>query len=103
MTEIRHATDPSRDIGLKIEGLWTALQHANTSAEKRAAIFHEADRFRLWALNLGFYATGHASLFYRLREVDTVRTVIESLLQDFKSMLVESSSIRPPIRILIKA
>jgi hypothetical protein len=99
MTEIRRVTDPLRDVGLKIERLWTALQHANTSAEKCAAIFHEADRFRLWALNLGLCATGHASLFYRLREADTVRTVIESLLQDFKSMLVESLLIRPPIRI----
>ena len=99
MTEIGHVTDPLRDVGLKIERLLTALQHPNTSAEKCAAIFHEADRFRLWALNLGLCATGHASLFYRLREADTVRTVIESLLQDFKSMLVEGLLIRPSIRI----
>jgi len=101
MTEIGHVTDPLRDIGLKIERLLTPLQRANTSVEKCAAIFHESERFRLWALNLGLCATGHASLFYRLREADTVRTVIESLLQDFKSMLVEGPSIRPPIRISI--
>lgn len=101
MAEIGHLTDPLRDVGLKIERLLTPLQRANTSAEKCAAIFHESERFRLWALNLGLCTTGHASLFYRLREADTVRTVIESLLQDFKSMLVEGSSIKPPIRILI--
>src|SRR2546423_14022507 len=101
MTEIVHVTDPLRDIGLKIERLLAPLQRASTSAEKCAAIFHESERFRLWALNLGLCATGHASLFYRLREADTVRTVIESLLQDFKSMLVEGPSIRPSIQMLI--
>lgn len=48
----------------------------------------EADRFELWAVNLGIFVSGHGSLDYRLRDAssirDTLRRFLLSLLESLK-------------------
>jgi hypothetical protein len=44
------------------------------------AIEEERARFRLWAANIGAFAKHHASLDYRLRESERVRSLVFSQL-----------------------
>lgn len=57
-----------------------------------AAWEHEADRFGLWANNLGLYHRGHSSLDYRLREAAALERIIGGLLDDLKTSLEERMS-----------
>ena len=50
---------------------------------------HEAERFSLWANNLGLYHRGHSSLDYRLREAGALRNLIGEFLADLKTSLDE--------------
>ncbi|MCJ1465208.1 hypothetical protein MMC07_003824 [Pseudocyphellaria aurata] len=52
-----------------------------------AAWQHEADRFGLWANNLGLHHRGHSSLDYRLREAAALQDIIGGLLEDLKTNL----------------
>lgn len=49
---------------------------------------YEAERFGLWANNLGLYHLAHSSLDYRLREAESLYNLIRNLLKD----LLESVS-----------
>lgn len=82
-------SDILKQTGLEVVALFKRLSGENQDLSD--VLLHEADRFGLWASNLGLFVTGHASLQYRLREAETVRSVIELLLQDMRSMLVEST------------
>lgn len=57
-----------------------------------AAWKHEADRFELWANNLGLHHRGHSSLDYRLREATALQDIIGGLLDDLKTNLEERKS-----------
>lgn len=57
-----------------------------------AAWRHEADRFGLWANNLGLHHRGHSSLDYRLREAAALQDIIGGLLDDLKTNLEERKS-----------
>ena len=50
---------------------------------------HEAERFSLWANNLGLHHRGHSSLDYRLREAKALRNLIGDYLTDLKTSLDE--------------
>lgn len=50
---------------------------------------HEAERFDLWANNLGLHHRGHSSLDYRLREAGALRNLIAEFLADLKTSLDE--------------
>ncbi|KAK7921558.1 hypothetical protein PG985_009580 [Apiospora marii] len=53
----------------------SAVNHINLNRVER-----EAQRFQVWAHHLGLYQDGHASLDYRVRDADLVRTRIRELL-----------------------
>ena len=49
----------------------------------------EFDQFRIWAENIGVFASDHESLDYRLREASDVKEGIVSLLQSLRTDLEE--------------
>lgn len=51
----------------------------------------EFEQYRVWARDLGVFASDNSSLEYRLREAPEVRENILSLLQDLKEDLSEST------------
>lgn len=53
---------------------------------------HEAQRFSLWADNLGLHHWGHSSLDYRLREAGALEAFVKSLLKDLKESLEERTA-----------
>ncbi|KAI1123794.1 hypothetical protein F5Y10DRAFT_280648 [Nemania abortiva] len=53
----------------------------------------EAERFQLWAQNLGLFQDGHTSLDYRVRDADFVRDRFAELLQELAEHIGELSSI----------
>lgn len=67
------------------------LQHG-LPGYSSAAWEHEADRFSLWASNLGLHHRGHSSLDYRLREAVALERIIGGLLDDLKTSLEERMS-----------
>jgi hypothetical protein len=52
-------------------------------------IADEADRFELWATNLGLFAPGHASLDYRVREAETISDALRRYLAHLEVSLEE--------------
>jgi len=49
----------------------------------------EADRFQLWAVNLGLFVSGHASLDYRVRDAESIRLVILRFIASLGNALTE--------------
>ncbi|KAK6495223.1 hypothetical protein TWF481_003249 [Arthrobotrys musiformis] len=49
----------------------------------------EADRFGLWALNLGLFVPDHGSLDYRVRDAETLRDMFRTLLISLNNSLAE--------------
>ncbi|KAI4143649.1 MAG: hypothetical protein LQ341_002861 [Variospora aurantia] len=52
------------------------------SSALEAACKAELQRFQVWVINLGLFQSSHNSLDYRLRQNETVRTLIAALLAD---------------------
>ena len=48
----------------------------------------EEERFKLWAANLGLYATGDRSLDYRIQDNPSVKEYTNQLLDDLREDLV---------------
>ena len=48
----------------------------------------QSARFRIWAANLGVFATGHATADYRLRDNDELRNLILQLLSAIRENLI---------------
>ena len=80
-------------VGKEIHHLFEQLSCSNlengVEAYSTAAWEHEAERFGLWANNLGLHHREHSSLDYRLREADALRKLIGNLLDDLKTSLCE--------------
>lgn len=49
----------------------------------------EAERFELWAVNLGLFVSGHGSLDYRLREAEKLEATVRRFIEDLNSSLTE--------------
>lgn len=65
----------------------------NTKHEWPKALFAaEADRFELWAINLGLFVSGHGSLDYRIREAESLERTLRRFMSDLNDSLVEGWS-----------
>jgi hypothetical protein len=51
----------------------------------------EFEQFRIWAENIGIFASDHASLDYRLRDAPDVKESVVSLMQSLRSDLEEGT------------
>ena len=52
----------------------------------------EAERFELWAVNLGLFVVGHGSLDYRVREADRLAQTIRRFLRELMDSLAEGGT-----------
>lgn len=87
------------EIGIGITKLFAQLQNANrggksvmTEQSPTLAITAEADRFELWAINMGLFVSGHGSLDYRLREAESLESTLRHFMSDLKESLSEGDS-----------
>lgn len=55
----------------------------------------EDERFRLWAANLGVFASGHASLEYRLRDAPKIESWVQETLDELVDELNQSEYCSP--------
>ncbi|KAL4911445.1 hypothetical protein BDW74DRAFT_142923 [Aspergillus multicolor] len=54
-----------------------------------APIAAEADRFELWAVNLGLFVAGHGSLDYRVREAESISGTLHRFMISLNEALAE--------------
>ncbi|RDW56888.1 hypothetical protein BP5796_12955 [Coleophoma crateriformis] len=69
----------------------TVQRHAeSTKSEWPQTLFAaEADRFELWAVNLGLFMSGHGSLDYRVREAERMERTLRRFMSDLNGSLTE--------------
>lgn len=81
------------DLGFEALSLFQRIQVVDSdkpSQEWPATSFTaEAERFELWAVNLGLFVVGHGSLDYRVREADRLAQTIRRFLQELINSLAE--------------
>ena len=62
------------DLGFEALSLFQRVQTVDNDKTSpgwpATSITAEAERFELWAVNLGLFVAGHGSLDYRVREAD---------------------------------
>lgn len=84
------------DLGFEALSLFQRVQNMDsdkTSQDWPAASFTtEAERFELWAVNLGLFVVGHGSLDYRVREADRLAQTIRRFLQELMDSLAEGGT-----------
>jgi hypothetical protein len=84
------------DLGLEVLSLFQRVQNMDndkTSEDWPVASFAtEAERFELWAVNLGLFVVGHGSLDYRVREADRLAQTIRRFLQELTDSLTEGET-----------
>ena len=69
------------------------IEREKTPHEWPAKLFTaEAERFELWAVNLGLFVVGHGSLDYRVREADRLAQTIRRFLQELMDSLAEGGT-----------
>jgi hypothetical protein len=84
------------EIGASISTLFDSLKHKDCKQQPQngsngsTTLEHEAERFELWAINLGLHHFGHSSLDYRLRDVDILQKTFRTLLLDLRKSLMQS-------------
>ncbi|KAI1115604.1 hypothetical protein F5Y14DRAFT_117188 [Nemania sp. NC0429] len=83
------------ELGLMVAEGFNNLVVIEQSNEwlKEQDLTSEAERFELWAKNLGLFADGHASLDYRLRDATFVKDRFEELFRDLIEHLKELAMI----------
>ena len=58
----------------------------------KAEFAAEADRFELWAVNLGLFVSGHGSLDYRVRQAESIGYTLRRFLTGLNNALAEGQS-----------
>jgi hypothetical protein len=95
---------PLADVGFEALSLFQRVQNVDsdkTPEEWPAASFAtEAERFELWAVNLGLFVVGHGSLDYRVREADRLAQTIRRFLQELIDSLAEGETFLVRTRLL---
>ena len=86
-----------RDIGLRIVELFKRMKGLPTVtdpglSQAYASSEAEADRFQLWAVNLGLFVFGHGALDYRLRDADSLHRTVWVFLGNLERALVEGEN-----------
>lgn len=85
------------DLGFEALSLFQRVQtqHSDKASQDwpAASFTAEAERFELWAVNLGLFVAGHGSLDYRVREADRLAQTIRRFLQELMDSLVEGETI----------
>ncbi|KAI0153069.1 hypothetical protein GGR57DRAFT_154927 [Xylariaceae sp. FL1272] len=73
-----------RDLGSRVTDAFDRALSVDIVPERlsRFALHSEAERFQLWAHNLGLHQDGHASLDYRVRDSEFVRDRLVEFIEE---------------------
>ncbi|CEJ62662.1 hypothetical protein PMG11_11156 [Penicillium brasilianum] len=84
------------DIGLETMRLFNQVNSIDQLAANprhrawpKAQFAAEADRFELWAVNLGLFVSGHGSLDYRVREAESIQHTLQMFMTALNISLIE--------------
>lgn len=82
------------ELGFRIDKQFAASRELipdenDNSVVKRTELLNEAQRFELWAVNLGLYHGGHSSLDYRVRDSPPLFKYAHGLLRDLDASLTQ--------------
>ena len=84
-------------IGERIRATFEALLARNYPERERdafkVALEDAAERFQLWAVNLGLYTIGHSSLEYRLGDAPTISNYVRDAMTDLERYLCISKDL----------
>ena len=93
------------DLGIRVLSLFErarAVYNDKTSQAWPAAPFiTEAERFELWAVNLGLFVVGHGSLDYRVRDAERLAQTIRRFLLELIDSLAEGRTSVVRIRLRV--
>ena len=94
------------DLGMEALNLFQRIQteHSDKISQDWPSVSFstEAERFELWAVNLGLFVIGHGSLDYRVREADRLAQTIRRFLQDLLDSLAEGRTLTVRMRVLYR-
>ena len=76
-----------QQIRSSLEALTTKLEAEQEEGSFEIALKDAAQRFDLWGVNLGLYATGHSSLEYRIGDAPSIYTYTKNALLDLQKYL----------------
>ena len=81
------------DLGFQALSLFQRVQAEQSDGPinewPTASLATQAERFELWAVNLGLFVVGHGSLDYRVREAERLAQTIRRFLQELLDSLIE--------------
>ena len=84
------------DLGFRVLSLFERAQAVNGDKTLQtwpaASFTAEAERFELWAVNLGLFVVGHGSLDYRVREAERLAQTIRRFLLELIDSLAEGGT-----------
>ena len=78
----------------KVKAIDQGAGDARNEEWPKALFAAEADRFELWAVNLGLFVSGHGSLDYRVREAESLGLALRRFMSDLNDSLAEGQA--PP-------
>jgi len=81
------------DIGFDVLCLLKQAQTHEAASWPTASFVNEAERFELWAVNLGLFVAGHGSLDYRVREAASLAETIRRFLHELRGSLEEGEPV----------
>jgi len=84
----------------QVKNINKPVENSTTEEWPKGLFAAEADRFNLWAVNLGLFVSGHGSLDYRLREAERLESTVRRFIEDLNNSLIEgceSSSLHRPV------
>ncbi|KAJ5313460.1 uncharacterized protein N7443_000344 [Penicillium atrosanguineum] len=84
------------DTGLETMKLFNKVNSIDNPASNprhrawpKAQFAAEADRFELWAVNLGLFVSGHGSLDYRVRQAESIQHTLQRFITALNISLIE--------------
>lgn len=80
-------TEPLAAAAREITTLFKAVQQRGSDEYKET--ISEAERFQLWAVNVGLFDPDHESLDHRIREAAGLKTSLERFLESLRDSLNE--------------
>ncbi|KAH0536893.1 hypothetical protein FGG08_006264 [Glutinoglossum americanum] len=73
----------------RVKAIDNLVGNARDEGWPKARFAAEADRFELWAVNLGLFVSGHGSLDYRVRQAESIGQTLQRFMSGLNNSLAE--------------
>jgi hypothetical protein len=85
----------------QVRAIDSPVEFAGCGGWPNALFAAEADRFELWAVNMGLFVRGHGSLDYRVREAESLASTLRRFMTDINDSLDEGCSPTPTALLIL--